>query len=358
MARFLAFYLPQFHPTVENSIWWGEGFTEWRTVTTAKPLFRKHYQPNLPSDFGFYDLRVPEVRKQQAELAKQYGIEGFCYWHYWFGEGKRLLDLPFNEVLNSSEPDFPFCLAWANHSWYKKSWGGKGNDELLIEQKYPGIEDYTAHFFNMLPAFRDKRYIKQDNKLFFIIYDPLATPEIKEFIKTWRTLAQENGLGDFYFVGKDSDSRNKEKILDAGLDAIYNDNVFRIHRKQSLILKIHYLVSRKIFKRPTVFQYKHAINYMITDDELNNDVIPVIAPNWDHSPRSGTKNIILHNPHPKYFKKLAKKALETVKTKENKIVIIKSWNEWGEGNYLEPDLRFGSGMLEALKSAIDEEINS
>ena len=139
MARFIAFYLPQYHIIPENNEWWGPGFTEWTSVARAKPLFRGHKQPHIPADLGFYDLRVPETREAQAQLAKEAGVEGFCYWHYWFGNGKRLLERPFTEVVSSGKPDFPFCLAWANHSWYKKQWDlkAKGKDILLIEQKYP-----------------------------------------------------------------------------------------------------------------------------------------------------------------------------------------------------------------------------
>lgn len=359
MVKFIAFYLPQFHPSDQNDKWWGKGFTEWRTVTTAKSLYRGHHQPNIPRDLGFYDLRLPEVRSEQAKLAAEYGVDAFCYWHYWFGDGKRLLDLPFKEVLRLKKPNFPFCLAWANHSWYKKNWGGKGKDELLIEQTYPGVDDYIAHFYEMLPAFKDDRYIKVGNKLFFIIYDPLASSEISLFIETWRKLAKENGINDFYFVGKDSDSRHKEKILSVGCNAIYNDNVFRIHRKQPKYSKALYLLKRKLLKLPTVFNYKDAIDYMITEEEAKENVLPVIAPNWDHSPRSGAKNIILHKSHPKYFRKVVEIAMNVVKnkSKENQIVLIKSWNEWGEGNYLEPDLQFGLGMLQELKSVKEKNTN-
>ena len=175
MARFIAFYLPQFHPTKENDEWWGKGFTEWVSVAKARPLYRGHVEPHIPADLGFYDLRIPEIREQQAELAKEAGIEAFCYWHYWFGEGKRLLERPFNEVLTSGKPDFPFCLAWANHSWYKKLWDSQAREKdlLLIEQKYLGIEDYKSHFYAMLPAFKDDRYFRVNGKLFFIVYDPI-----------------------------------------------------------------------------------------------------------------------------------------------------------------------------------------
>lgn len=159
-VRVIAFYLPQFHPTPENDKWWGKGFTEWTNVGKAKPLFKGHYQPKVPADLGYYDLRVPETRREQAELARQYGIEGFCYWHYWFGNGRQLLQRPFQEVLASGEPDFPFCLAWANHSWEDKQFNKEGGNKMLMEQLYPGDEDYIAHFNAVLPAFKDPRYIR------------------------------------------------------------------------------------------------------------------------------------------------------------------------------------------------------
>jgi lipopolysaccharide biosynthesis protein len=156
-ARILATYLPQFHPIPENDAWWGKGFTEWTNVGKAKPLFRGHYQPRVPADLGYYDLRLPEVRQQQADMAREYGVEGFCYWHYWFGKGKQLLERPFNEVLTSGKPDFPFCLSWANHSWQDKQFSKEGTNRMLIEQQYPGEEDHMNHFHTLLPAFKDKR---------------------------------------------------------------------------------------------------------------------------------------------------------------------------------------------------------
>ena len=140
MSKFIAFYLPQYYPTKENNEWWGPGFTDWRSVNMAEPLFKGHVQPKLPRELGYYDLRLEETRIEQANMAKAYGIDAFCYWHYWFGNGKRLLNLPIDEVLKTGKPNFPFCLGWANHSWYKKAWGGKGSDQLLIEQTYPGVD--------------------------------------------------------------------------------------------------------------------------------------------------------------------------------------------------------------------------
>ena len=182
-ARVIAFYLPQFYPTQENDIWWGKGFTEWTNVGRAQPLFRGHYQPKVPADLNYYDLRLPIVRSQQANLAHEAGIEGFCYWHYWFN-GRRLLDTVFEEIVASGEPNFPFCLCWANHSWYQKTWDPDKPNKLLIEQTYPGVEDYEAHFNALLPAFKDPRYMKVNGKLIFGLFAPLDIPDAKFFKET------------------------------------------------------------------------------------------------------------------------------------------------------------------------------
>src|SRR6476620_2581656 len=166
-VRVIAYYLPQFHPVPENDQWWGKGFTEWTNVAKAKPLFKGHDQPKLPADLGYYDLRIPEVREEQANMAKSFGIEGFCYWHYWFGNGKQLLEKPFQEVLKSGNPDFGFCLAWANIRWGGVAYGDL-YERILMEQEYPGVEDYTRHFNELLPAFQDKRYMRIDNKPIFV----------------------------------------------------------------------------------------------------------------------------------------------------------------------------------------------
>lgn len=360
MPRFIAFYLPQYHATPENDEWWGPGFTEWINVAKARALFKGHIQPHLPADLGFYNLLYPEIKEQQAQLAKEAGIEGFCYYHYWFGNGKMILQKPLEQILETEKPDFPFCIAWANHSWYKKNWNPdiKGENVMLVEQTYPGDEDYIAHFNYLLPAFKDKRYIRVNGKLFFIIYITEYFKDVKHFIELWRELAKINGLGDFYFVTTDSDSRNKEKNLSYGFDAIYNSDMLNIHHNLSTIKKIWFLINRKYFHRPTVFQYKDAIKYMIIDDCKNAGVIPLIGPNWDHTPRSGNFGMVLQNPDPKYFKEVAKKAIEIVRDKpaDEQIIMIKSWNEWGEGNYMEPDREYRLGYIHALRDAIKESI--
>ena len=199
--RVIAFYLPQFYPTPENDEWWEPGFTEWTNVAKAKPLFKGHYQPRIPRDLGFYDLRVSETREKQAQLAREAGIEGFCYWHYWFGNGKRLLSRVFDEVLELGKPDFPFCLGWANHSWYAKTWDKNSKDRLLIEQTYPGRDDYIEHFDYVIKAFKDNRYIQVEGRPLFYIYDALSVP--KDFLIIWNRLAISNGFHNgICFIGR------------------------------------------------------------------------------------------------------------------------------------------------------------
>ena len=191
-ARAIAFYLPQFHPIPENDEFWGKGFTEWTNVTKAKPLFRGHKQPHLPADLGLYDLRVPEIREQQAELARHAGIEGFCYWHYWFGNGRRALERVFNEVLETGRPDFPFCLAWANESWTGR-WHGL-ESETIIEQTYPGEQDYRITFTHYYPHSKITVISRLNGKTLFIIYLPHRIPDLDFFTRYWNELSVANGL--------------------------------------------------------------------------------------------------------------------------------------------------------------------
>lgn len=351
MAKILALYLPQYHPIKENDEWYGKGFTEWRNVASAKKLFYGHYQPHIPADLGFYDLRLKQTIIEQVKLARTYGVDGFCYWHYWFGDGKELLEEPFKELLRDKTINIEFSLAWANHSWEKKQWSEKEKNTRLVTQEYLGIQDYEKHFYAYLEAFKDSRYTRINNKPLFMVYEPLASSQIEEFITVWRELAKKEGINDFYFVGHDINGMNKERILKVGFDAVYDDRMLEINNKQNLIMKVIRKIMRELFHRPTVFQYKDAIKYMIAPVSKSENVIPTIVPNWDHSPRSGGKGIILDNCEPKYFEELLNKAFENIKEKplENQVVIVKSWNEWGEGNYLEPDLKYGKGYLEMIK---------
>lgn len=354
-VKAIAFYLPQFHPIPENDEWWGKGFTEWTNVGKAKPLFKGHYQPRVPKDLGYYDLRVPETRVAQAEMAMQYGIDGFCYWHYWFGNGKRLIERPFNEVVSFGKPDFPFCLAWANESWKGFAHGLK-NRNILIEQLYPGREDFVNHFQTLLPAFKDKRYIRKDGKPLFVIYRPLGDPSIPQFIETWRNLAKENGLEDFYFIGQVIDSSiDIESILNTGVDGI---NTVRLDSYQLNVRSVKEKIEKHALKFlkdiPQCYDYEKVAEHFINKDiDALENIYPTIISGWDHSPRSGREALVLKNFTPDAFLNHVKDALNVIKNKtsSNKIVFIKSWNEWAEGNYLEPDYVFGTQFLEKFREA-------
>ena len=358
MSQIIAFYLPQFHPIQENNEWWGEGFTEWTNVGKAKPLFRGHYQPRVPADLGYYDLRLPASRIAQAKMAKEYGIDGFCYWHYWFGHGKRLLELPFNEVLTSGEPDFPFCLGWANHSWEDKQFNLEGTSKMLIEQLYPGKADYVLHFNCLLPAFLDKRYIRIDEKPVFYIHSPYRIPDLQVLFETWQQLAKENGLKGIHFVANAYDVKDIDAFTNMGFDAVNTARMFHIFKKEnSFFTALQSKIGKLLLNKGQVVDYAKAAKFFLGKEDAQENVYPSIFPNWDHSPRSGRKGHILHNSTPEKFKKHVKEVLQLVKQKspEHQVIFLRSWNEWAEGNYMEPDLKFGKGYLQALKEARQEE---
>jgi hypothetical protein len=357
MPRVIAVYLPQFHPIPENDAWWGKGFTEWTNVGKAKPLFRGHYQPRVPADLGYYDLRVSETREAQAKLAQKHGIESFCYWHYWFGNGKRLLERPFEEVLTSGKPDFPFCLAWANHSWHDKQFKKGGTDKLLIEQLYGGEKDYIEHFNALLPAFKDKRYTRVDEKPLFVIYDPSDIPDLEIFLATWQNLAKQNGLKGIHFIGMTHQIENIETLKNKGFDAVNLIRLFHVFKQEfSLIERIYTKVMRLLFKTGRILDYSFCAKYFTGKEDTIDYCYPCLFPNWDHSPRSGRRGHILHNSTPEAFKKHTLQVFNNIKgkPKEHQIVFLRAWNEWAEGNYIEPDLKFGTQYLEALKEAIEK----
>lgn len=370
-AKVIALYLPQFHPMKENDEWWGKGYTEWTSVAKAKPLYRGHIQPKIPADLGFYDLRLPESRASQVELARRAGISAFCYYHYWF-EGRQLMERPFNEVVDSGFPDFPFCLAWANHDWYNKGWINSNRrveliPKLLIKQTYGGVEDYTRHFYSLLKAFKDHRYYKIHGKLVFMIYAADGVPDLDRFIKTWRDLAAKEGLSGFYFITHFDRPSLYDKVdayLSKGLDAI---NVSYLHRpfetrlarilKRSKFINLWYQRWQShVHFAPEVVSYKKAIDSL--DDKLfaKDRVIPTIIPNWDHTPRSGRFGRVFQNCSPELFKIHVNRVLKLISAKkeDDKIIVLKSWNEWGEGNYLEPDIIYGCQFIDALRDCLED----
>ncbi|WP_295937771.1 glycoside hydrolase family 99-like domain-containing protein [uncultured Alistipes sp.] len=359
MVRPIAFYLPQYHPIPENDRWWGEGFTEWSNVVKAKPLYKGHLQPNLPGEFGFYDLRDSGVRERQAALARECGIEGFMYWHYWFA-GKRLLERPFREVLETGRPDFPFCLGWANETW-SGVWHG-APDRILMEQTYPGVEDYENHFYSIVGALKDPRYIRVDNKPLFFVYRPSQIPDPAVFIGTWRRLARACGLKDIYFVGfAGRPETDYPELMAAGFDAIYSQRIdFAVESivHKSLIHKLkRILFKMKLPVRYTqkgVYEYGEMIEYLTSPFDKKSNVFPMVLPNWDNSPRSGRRSMILKNATPELFRRHLRNVLDVVgeKDAQHRIVFIKSWNEWAEGNYLEPSERYQHQLTNIIKEEL------
>lgn len=361
-ARVLALYLPQFHPIPENDLWWGKGFTEWTNVGKAKPLFSGHYQPRIPADLGYYDLRVAESRVAQAKLAKQYGIEGFIYWHYWFGNGKRLLERPINEVLSTGEPDFPFAFAWANETWKGFAHGLK-NRNVLIEQLYPSEQDYIDHFYAILPALKDPRYIRVNGCNLFMIYKPHQLPNAKSFIELWQKLATENGLKGFYFIAHHqsrtehnlkSEEDSYKEFIDFGFDAVNFVRLNKFLENRSSLEKLLMRLKRSVLQRPVVYDYDKFTPYFVSNIDSINNVHPSIIPGWDHTPRSGKEGLVMNNTTPAKFRKHVQDVLSMTKEKpfEENVIIVKSWNEWAEGNYLEPDLKWGTSFLEVLKEEL------
>lgn len=376
-ARVIALYLPQFHPIPENDEWWGKGFTEWINVAKAKPLFKSHYQPHIPADLGFYDLRLPEVREQQAELAREAGIEGFCYYHYWFGNGKQLLERPFNEVLVSGKPDFPFCLCWANHDWTNKTWKKSSimkKDGMIMQMQY-SMEDHINHFHHLLPAFKDKRYITVDGKPLFAVWAPRDIPHVEKFIECWQDLAHKNGLPGIHFIGYTTNTSKAlpgqkynmydthlsaeyyKSILDLGFDAVMSSGLTRAQAvaqgRLSLIWNI--LTYTTILPSRSRYDYEKVMRHYYVPEDAWENVYPTLLPQWDRTPRAGSKTDFLVNSTPEKFEETVKAALKVIgkKEDEHKILFLKAWNEWGEGDYVEPDQKFGHGWLNAIKNALD-----
>ena len=363
-ARVIAIYLPQFHPIPENDAVWGKGFTEWTNVAQAKPLFKGHYQPRIPRDFGFYDLRMPEVREMQAEYARNAGIEGFMYWQYYFGNGKMLLERPFEEVLKSGKPDFPFCLGWANHSWQTKTWtknsSMKEGKTMIMEQHYDGVEQYTAHFYYNLPAFKDKRYIKVDGKPTFYIWNPGDhSNEISLLIKTWRELAIKEGLKGIHFVGQTNIGLSIENLITIGFDATYENRQNQAlnngeywsysHRFNEFVNKVF---GKKLFLDKHDFGKRY--HWLVSNRVKEQNVYPTLLAGYDRSPRAGRNAQLFYNFTPENWRKHVRDVLSRIKGKdsEHNIVMLKSWNEWGESNYMEPDIKYGTAMLDVLKEEL------
>ncbi len=282
-------------------------------------------------------------------MARVAGIYGFCYWHYWFA-GRRLLNRVFDEVVASGEPDFPFCLCWANHSWKAKTWDPTIPDKMLLEQTYPGREDYVHQFETLLPAFRDKRYIRVNGRLLYGIFEPSSHPEIEMMAEIWNELARHYGLGGFYFFGFAQGAGGIEKSLSSAYDVVVYDAMFdAVYQNLQTISNRIKAKLNPILKKPVPLLYDDYTRIALKMFRQYSSVVPCIDPNFDHSPRSGYKGVVIHNSTPEKWGDFYRRTCELIDAKDGlDLLFVKSWNEWGEGNYLEPDLRFGKAYLSAM----------
>lgn len=350
--RLVAFYLPQYYPTAINSRIYGEGHTEWDHVKAARPLFPGHHQPVHPGELGFYDLRSPEVRMKQANLARQYGISAFCYWSYW-SDGERQLELPLDQVSHTGEPRFPFCLAWANHHW--RDITGRTTGYTFL-QKYGGSPDYVRFFRTLERFFHDDRYFTVDGRCLFYIFRPFDVPDIGEFTDTWRRLAEESGLKGFYFVGQ---ARGVWDPLDRAtissvLDAMIEARVHPPYARRSLATR----AADRLRKGPVRFWYSDLLRDPIPMVTWAKQSFPCVITNWDNTPRWGRSGVVLRRSEPQMLELLLLEARRLVADRhdDGRIIFLKSWNEWAEGNYLEPDITSGLARLEAIAASLERPV--
>lgn len=355
----IAIYLPQYHPIPENDDWWGKGFTEWTNVTKSKPRFKEHYQPHLPADLGFYDLRLEEARLAQEQIAKQYNIHGFCYYHYWFN-GKRMLYEPLDRKLSNPKEDLPFMMCWANENW-TRSWDGADN-QVLLKQEY-GFEDDLDHIKFLIPFFKDSRYIKVNGKPIFIIYRPKLFPDIKKTITIWRKAVKEAGFDDIYIGFAQNVEHTfipSEKGFDFGFQfqPNFGSQSGRINYGVNLLKRVKRRLRKKLGLKLErfnhYFDYQSYSNIQI-DNGFKRDIYPGITPMWDNSPRRQDNPFILHESTPEKYKIWLNHIKENYpwNTVPEPFLFINAWNEWAEGNHLEPCQKWGKSYLEVTKKVLD-----
>jgi lipopolysaccharide biosynthesis protein len=314
-------------------------------------MFGGHYQPHIPADLGFYDLRVPETREAQAAMARAYGIEAFCYYHYWFA-GRRLLERPLEEVISMGEPDFPFCVCWANQTW-TGIWHG-APDRVLIEQTYPGEDDHRAHFDYLLPVLADRRQMTVNGLPLLLIYSPSTIPDVRRFADLWRDLAVKAGLPGLHLVGC-TVNPSWSPVQD-GFDASTYQRLPYVRGWVSKRHPIDWARQKLEVMRgmPTVRAYEGAFEQSILESLDGAVSYPLVIHAWDNTPRSGRNGLVLHGSHPELFRGALRRALDirSDAPPEERLVFLKSWNEWAEGNHLEPDLKFGHGYLEVIRQEV------
>jgi TolA-binding protein len=349
-VRLIAYYLPQFHPIPENDLWWGKGFTEWTNVTKAQPLFEGHYQPRLPADLGFYDLRLPEVRDAQARLAKKYGIYGFCYYYYWFA-GKKLLNRPLDEILQSKHPNFPFCLCWANENWTRR-WDGSEHD-ILIAQEH-SFENNKAFAESLVPFMKDERYIRVNGKPLVLIYRANILSDIEETVKLWREVWRENDIGEVYLSGCLSFGQQSSEIVSWGFDAGVQFPPHGVPAKS-----IDPIILGTPNYKGSIYDFTSVVENSLTTKMplLSEKEILSVMTAWDNTARKGKLGNAYIYASPELYELWLRGAIEKTKqiyTGDEQLVFINAWNEWAEGTYLEPDRKYGHQYLQATSKALNE----
>jgi Glycosyltransferase WbsX len=367
-VRAIAFHLPQFHPIRENDEWWGTGFTEWTNVVQGKPLFPGHYQPHLPADLGFYDLRLPEARAAQAELAAEYGIHGFCYYHYWFS-GRQVLERPVNEIFKSGEPDFPFCLCWANHNWTRR-WDGLDQD-ILLEQRY-SPEDDLAHIRALIPYFLDRRYIRVMDRPFFAVHCPSDLPQPRRTLELWRREAEHAGLKGLFLVSvnRGVEPRGTDP-RELGFDCSVQwqprtglvPGEARIFRRKWW--QRHSLATGEAaFRDNMIFRYEDMVNCALAEPAPAYPQIPCVCPGWDNTPRRTTGGTIFIASTPQLYGRWLEEIVVRQRARAaaasggseispESLLFLNAWNEWGEGAHLEPCQEWGRRYLQATRRALE-----
>jgi lipopolysaccharide biosynthesis protein len=347
MVKAICFYLPQYHPVRENDEWWGEGFTEWRNVAKAVPNFPGHYQPHVPSELGFYDLRLVEVQKKQAELAKAYGIYGFCYYYYWFG-GRRILERPLDQMVAHPEVDIPFCVCWANENW-TRTWDGKEKDILLGQKHSP--EDDEAFIRALLPMFRDPRYIRVNGAPMVLVYRADLFPDMKETAKRWRRIARSEGFPELHLCAVQFYGITDPRPwgFDAAVEFPPHQFIGPENRPDTMPQFTNPRFAGAVVDYPKVVA--QALQKPVPDYLVYRGVMP----SWDNTARRQDTPHIFINSSPldyQYWLRRMVKQTEQARPPEHQFVFINAWNEWGEGCHLEPDLKHGCAYLQATLAAL------
>ncbi len=344
-ARLICFYLPQFHSIPENDAWWGEGFTEWTNVRPAKPQFIRHHQPHVPGDLGYYDLQDTSVQRRQIEMAKLYGIEGFCFYFYWFA-GKRLLETPIRNYLDDLSLDLPFCLCWANENWSRR-WDGRDDDVLMAQQHSP--KDDLAFIEHVAQYMRDPRYIRVEGKPLLLVYRPNLLPEPSETVFRWRAWCRKNGLGEIFLAYTQSfESNNPEDYgFDAAIEFPPNNS--------GIPLVTGYSRPNADFQG-RIFDWSALVERSYSYPTKPYTLFRGLCPSWDNTARRGVNGTILVNSDPARFTRWATHAIRDTKARfrarDERLVFVNAWNEWAEGAHLEPDQRYGYAWLESVRVAL------